>query len=261
MNKNDFRYMLRGKHVRDLNNSDFSLLKPVNKYGKKTDHAVILLHGFSSSAAVYRDLIPQLQHYDAIICPNLPGHASSIEDFSRTTATDWLLYATQICEDLFKKYHKVDIIGLSLGGLLTCKLSEHFSFNHIFLLAPALKLVMDERKNLAFAKTAIRLGFKEVRGTAGNLVTNEHAEISYRRIPLISITEMLSFILEHRWVAPQTPVDLFLGTQDKVVSSPDVEHMFLNLPNVTIHWLPNSAHILALEEDLEQIVTCINNTK
>jgi carboxylesterase len=261
MNKNDFRYMRCGKQLRDLNDRDFSFLKPINKHGENTERAIILLHGFSSSAAVFRELIPKLKNYDAIVCPNLPGHASSIDDFSKVTAADWLSDATTLCEDLFKKYNKVDIVGLSMGGLLTCKLSEHFAFNHIFLLAPALKLVMNERKYLAFARVMHNLGFKELRGAAGNLVTHKNAEVSYRKLPLTTSMEMFHFILDHQWVAPTVPVDLFLGAQDKVVSSVEVERMFLNLPNVAIHWLPNSAHILTLDEDLEQIVECVNQVK
>jgi carboxylesterase len=261
MNKNDFRYMLRGKQVRDLNADDFTLLKPINQHGEKTDRAVVLLHGFSSSAAVYRYLLPQLKNYDAVVCPNLPGHATSIEEFSHVTAEDWLASTMAICEELFKKYNKVDIIGLSLGGLLICKLNEHFAFNHIFLLAPALKLQMNISSHLALAKGAQSLGFREIRGAAGNLVTDQHAEISYRRLPLSTVIEMFHIVLDHQWVAPTSPVDLFLGVHDKVISSPEVEALFRNLPNVSIHWLENSAHVLPLDNDLDQIAACINNSK
>jgi carboxylesterase len=259
MNKNDFWYMLRGKYVSDLKGNDFSLLNSINQQGKNTNHAVLLIHGYSSTPAVYRYLISQLKNYDAIICPALPGHATSIESLSQTKASDWLHYTMELCQDLFKKFTKIDIVGLSLGGLIACKLSELFAFNHIFLLAPALKLNMNVRAYLKLAITLQNLGFKEVRSAAGSLITDAHAEISYKRLPITSIIELFQFVLHYQWVAPSAPVDLFLGLYDKVVPSVQIEKLFHNVPNATIHWLNNSAHVLALDNDLRQIAACINH--
>lgn len=260
MNKNDFRYFRRGKQLADLTKKDFTLIEPVTIYGEKNERALLLLHGFSSTPAVYRYLIPQLKNYDAIVCPALPGHGHSIDSLSQSNAADWLAHASTLCDELFKKYAKVDLLGFSLGGLLSCKLSEHFAFNHLFLLAPALKLQMNVALNLKMVTALQHLGFKELRGAAGNLCSDAHAEISYKRLPLTAIRELFHLVQEHQWVAPQTPVDLFLGAHDAVVSSVQVEQLFQNLPNVAIHWLANSAHVLPLDNDLAQIVTCVNNS-
>ncbi|MGC1181829.1 alpha/beta hydrolase [Legionella sp.] len=260
MNKNDFRYMRRGKQLFDLKKNDFSLIKSINQYRRKIDRAVVLLHGFSSSPAVYRYLIPQLKNYDAIICPALPGHGASIESFAQATAADWLALTREVCDQLFKKYTKVDIVGLSLGGLIACKLNEYFAFNHMFLLAPALELNMNVNVYLKLVIMLHHLGFKEIRGAAGNLVTDKYAEISYKKLPLTAVIELFNLVLHHQWIAPKVPVDLFLGVHDNVVSSAKVGQLFANLANVSIHWLKNSAHVLALDNDLNYIVNCINNT-
>lgn len=258
MNKNDFRYFRQGKQVDDLKEEDFSLIKSVYNHSHKNERALLLLHGFSSSPAVYRLLIPQLKNYDAVMCPVLPGHGQSIDAFSQITSADWIEEATRACEELFKTYKKVDVIGLSLGGLLACKLSERFAFNHMFLLAPAIKLQMNLRSNLKLASLLQSLGFKELRGAAGNLRSNAEAEISYKRLPLRAIEEMFNLVLQHQWIPPNAPVDLFLGVHDEVVPSDAIEHLFQDLPNVSIHWLANSAHVLPLDNDLEQIVACVN---
>lgn len=258
MNHNDFRYMRCGKQLFDLKREDFSLLDPINQRGTKKERALLLFHGFTSSPAVYRYLIPQLKNYDALVCPALPGHAESITAFAKTKTTDWLSLAMRECESLFNEYQKVDVLGLSLGALLACKLSPHFSFHHMFLLAPALKLQMNINKNIRLLTVLKSLGFCELRGKAGNLVTNKHAEISYKRIPISTLIELFTLIREHQWVAPNCSVDLFLGAYDIVVASKHVEKMFSHLPNATIHWLVNSAHVLPLDNDLDQIVQCVN---
>ena len=261
MNNDDFRYMRRGKQLSGLTREELTLLKPINQRGTNFERALLVLHGFSSSPAVYRYLIPKIKHYDAIVCPVLPGHAESIEAFSHSKASEWLLTAHHACETLTKEYKKVDVLGLSLGGLLACELSQRFKLNHLFLLAPALKLHMKVNSMLKLAQLLKYFGFRHLRNAAGNLKTNEHAEIAYRKLPISSIIEMLTLAQQYEWVPPTCPVDLFLGTYDEVVASEEVEKLFTSLPNVTTHWLKNSAHVLPLDSDLNEIIKCINAVK
>jgi carboxylesterase len=257
MNHSDF-CMRRGKQFFDLKKEDFSLLTSINQQGTSKKRALLLLHGFSSSPAVYRYLIPQLKNYDALLCPVLPGHVESIAAFAETKASDWLSCAQKACEHLFKEYEKVDVLGLSLGALLACKLSSFFKFNHMFLLAPALKLQINIKKNLKVISVLRALGFNEMRSIAGDLKSKDHAEIAYKRVPFSSTFELLILIQEHQWTLPNCPIDLFLGAYDSVVASKQVEKMFSQLPETNIHWLAHSAHILPLDNDLDQIVQCIN---
>lgn len=261
MNDNDFRFMRRGKHLSGLNQEELNLLQPINQRGSGKERALLVLHGFSSSPAVYRFIIPKLNNYDAIICPVLPGHAQSIEAFSQCKSAEWLKTANDVCEGLVKEYKKVDVLGLSLGGLLACHLSQRFSLNHLFLLAPALKLHMNIDAMLKLAKILQFLGFRYMRNAAGNLKTNTNAEIAYKKLPVATIIEMLMLAKQYQWVAPTCPTDLFLGTYDAVVSSAEVGQLFAPLANVSIHWLENSAHVLPLDNDLQEIIDCINNLK
>jgi len=261
MNQNDFRFMRRGKQLSELTSEELNLLEPVNIRGKGTERALLILHGFSSSPAVYRYLIPQIKHYDAIVCPVLAGHADSIKSFSESTAKDWLETAKQSCEELIKEYKKVDVLGLSLGGLLASELSHLYKLNHLYLLAPALKLKMRLDPMLKLAQALRYLGFNHLRNGAGNVLTDERAELAYRKLPVSAIIEMLTLAREYEWIAPTCPVDLFLGVHDKVVASDEVSKLFESLPNVRIHWLKNSAHVLPLDNDLKEIIECINQGK
>lgn len=261
MNNDDFRYMRRGKQVSSLGQDECAFLQPVDQRGAGKKRALLVLHGFSSSPAVYRYLIPQIKGYDAIVCPVLPGHAQSIEAFSHSTAEQWLATAREACAGLIKDYKQVDVLGLSLGGLLAGELSKEFPLHHLFLLAPAIKLHMRVDPMIKLAQTLKCLGFNHLRNAAGNIVTNDRAEIAYRKLPITTIIEMLTYAREYQWTAPTCPVDLFLGSHDQVVASKEVEQVFAGLPNVTVHWLENSAHVLPLDNDLEEIVRCVNGVK
>lgn len=257
MKPSDFRYIRRGKQLSNISPADLKWLKPINQCQKGNENALLVLHGFSSSPAVYRYLIPKIKQYNAIVCPVLPGHADSIDAFSHAKAQDWVLTAQKHCHQLITSYQQVDVLGLSLGGLLACQLSQLHPIHRLFLLAPAIQLKMNINRMLFIARALKNLGFQHLRNTAGNLITDEHAEIAYKKIPLSAIIEMLQFAKNYQWAPPKCPVDLFLGRYDEIVDSKQVEQRFAPLPNTTIHWLDHSAHVLPLDNDVEQIVQCI----
>ena len=228
MNIDDFRYMWRGKPLHTLECEQANLLAPIDIRGKGTDRALLLLHGFASSPAVYRQLLPALTKYDAVVCPTLAGHAESIQAFSVVKACDWLSTAEQACSALMKDYQKVDVLGLSLGGLLACHLSQRFHLHHLYLLAPALALHMNVKRNLKLAHILHWLGFKYLRNRAGNLCSQLYSELAYRQIPITTVIEVLSLINEFQFVPPPCPTDVFLGYFDNIVNSTLVEKYFTN---------------------------------
>lgn len=265
INRNDFQYMWRGKATRPLDETEEKLLSPINYHKRKKDsgRALLLLHGFSSSPAVYRALKPRLKHYDALICPALPGHAENLAAFASVTHEEWLSAASTACESLIQRYDHVEIIGLSLGGLLACHLAEKFPIQRLYLLAPALKL----RVNMGLAKIAAHtlhsLGFKYLKNRAGNLHTHEHEELAYRKLPLHTIIELFSFIQKSTpsLSIPNCKTDLFLGVHDDVIDSEYAAKKFEGNSQCCIHWLDRSAHAIPLDGDLDILSAYINDYK
>ncbi|MBA2710704.1 MAG: esterase [Tatlockia sp.] len=262
MNIDAFRGMRRGTQLFSLNKQDGPLIAPIEKKTENKERALFLIHGFTSTPAVYRFLEPSLaNYYDAVFCPVLVGHAENIDIFAKAKAADWLLQVEQIYENLTNQYQQVEVMGLSLGGLLACHLSQRYNLTHLYLLAPALDLFLPLNHSIRLAKTLNWLGFRKLRSAAGNLYTSDHFEIAYRQVPLTSIIEILTLIKEFQFTPSSCPTDLFLGHYDKVVSSHLVESRFLGRPNINIHWLTNSAHVLPLDGDLETILNCVKQNQ
>lgn len=262
MNLDEFRCMRQGIQLFTVNKQNAFLLAPIEKRKDKTERALFLLHGFSSTPAVYRLLEPFLaDYYDAIYCPVLVGHAENIDVFAKTKASDWLVQVEQIYENLANQYEQVEVMGLSLGGLLACHLSQRYHLAHLYLLAPALDLLLPLSPSLRLAKTLNWFGFRKIRSAAGNLYTSQYCEIAYRQIPISSIIEILTLIQQFQFSPPGCPTDLFLGRYDAVVSSQRVENRFLAKDNIKIHWLDNSAHVLPLDGDIEMILNRIKENQ
>lgn len=253
----DFRFMWRGKHIAPLLKQDIDLLAPIDKRKNGRGKALLVLHGFSSSPAVFRELLPDLNQYDAVVCPVLPGHGESIATFAQARASDWLTAASNACRALIDEYESVDVLGLSLGGLLACHLSQRFKLNQLYLLAPALSIKLNLRATLALAHTLHFLGFRTIANKGGNLYTNRHQELAYRQLPIATVIEMLTFIQALKFVPPRCPTQVFLGRFDDVVDSYKVAELFANLPNVVVTWLEHSAHVLPLDGDIDVIIAAI----
>lgn len=260
MNIDDFNFMWRGKFVASLQDNQTHLLLPVDVRQRDSGRALLLIHGFSSSPAVYRLLIPGLLNlYDAVVCPVLPGHADNLDAFAKAKASDWLRAVQVSALNLSDSYQVVDVMGLSLGGLLACQLSESFAMNHLFLLAPALFLHGFTSGRLLLAKILNVLGLKSIPNHAGNFHTSGQAELTYRKLPLPAIIEILRIVLADHFVNPACPVDVFLGRYDEVVNNKAVENFFIPNPKVRCHWLENSAHILPLDGDMALILQHVND--
>lgn len=258
MKLEDFSFLRRGKRIAPLGREDVSLLAAWNARGTGREKALLLLHGFASSPAVYRAMLPLLPPYDAVVCPVLPGHGESLKAFSRVTARDWMISAEQACGALTKQYEQVDVLGLSLGGLLACHVNERFTLRHLYLLAPALALRLNIPCALRGARALRGIGIRTLRNRAGNLQGTTHAELAYRQLPLSAIIEILSFVRSFELKPTTTPTDLFLGQFDEVINSKRVANMVSKATPAVVHWLPHSAHVLPLDDDLEGIVDCLH---
>ena len=261
MNIDDFRYMWCGKHLKTLPPQHADLLAPIDIRRPGKDRALLLLHGFSSTPAVFRELLSAFTHYHAVVCPVLPGHADSIASFAKVQASEWLTAAEEACASLIQNYQKVDVMGLSMGGVLACHLSARFTLNHLYLLAPALNLQINIKPIMLLARILYFLGFKSIRNLAGNLRSKQFSELTYRQLPVHAVIEILTLIDEFQFVPPNCPTDLFVGEFDEVVDSKKVALRFAQLPNVNIHWLTKSAHVLPLDGDRDRIIDCVNSEK
>lgn len=259
MTIHDFAWMWQGILRGPLTLADVHYLKPIHEHRGGTARAILLLHGFSSTPAVFRELIPALTHYDAIVAPVLPGHGESVAVFARTSAEDWLRACESHCQALLNHYQHVDVLGLSLGGLLACHLSATFPLHHLYLLAPALALTFPLNMGPFIPKCIAQLGIKTLRSHGGNLHSQQFAELVYRRLPLTAIIEILSLIKQFQFTPPTCKTDLFLGAHDAVVASTQVEALFKPLPNAHIHWLKDSAHVLPLDPDRKIIIDCMKS--
>ena len=88
-------------------------------------HGVLLLHGFTGTAAQMRMLAQSLHRQGfTVMGINLPGHASTMDDMARRTWDDWLTAAKEAFLQLKAKCDDVSVVGHSMGGCLALILAQ-----------------------------------------------------------------------------------------------------------------------------------------
>ena len=88
-------------------------------------HGVLLLHGFTGTAAHMRPLGEALHERGFTVeAINLPGHALSMAEMGKSTWEDWLNAAKDAFLRLQADCDRVSVAGLSMGGCLALILAE-----------------------------------------------------------------------------------------------------------------------------------------
>jgi carboxylesterase len=104
------------------------------------DTAVLLIHGFTGSPAHMRPLGEALRDGGYTVRGILlPGHAESVTAMGRTDWREWLDAAEEAYQKLAAQHEKVAVGGLSMGGLIACRLAETNNTAALIAYAPALK--------------------------------------------------------------------------------------------------------------------------
>lgn len=96
----------------------------------------LLIHGFGGSQVEMEPLAQALEAEGVeVVRLTLPGHATSIEDFSHTFFPDWLAAAERACQKEIGRGRRVVAIGHSMGGSLALHLAEEYDLAGVVTLS------------------------------------------------------------------------------------------------------------------------------
>ena len=97
-------------------------------YDRNRDEAVLLIHGFPATPYMYHYAAQRLDEagFDAY-APLIPTFGADIKEFEKTEFTQWFDFISDYYETLRKRYGKVFVLGVSMGGAMTLKIGERYS--------------------------------------------------------------------------------------------------------------------------------------
>jgi len=220
------------------------------------NEGVLVLHGFTGSPHSLRAVAEALADSGMTVeLPLLPGHGTAIDDLLPCRWSDWSSAAEEAYLSLTARCTKVAIVGLSMGGTLTCWLAErHPEVVGVVLVNPLVEPPADDARD-AIAEL-YRSGTAVAPGIGSDIAEPGVTELAYGGTPLAAVLSLFEGAEEVALGLADVscPVLLFSSRTDHVVapSNGDLVVDSVSGPCERI-WLERSYHVATLDYDRDEV--------
>jgi len=196
------------------------------RIGNMDKPGVLLLHGFSSSPYDFDKLMKILDKTDrSYYAGNLPGHdpdhGNKLQQYSYR---DWRKSAYHFMQRLLRYSNgTVDVIGFSLGGLLTLDLLPDDHVRRGVIINPFTKLPVElDVPNLAYRINPVLPYIRKISNNINSPDGQQEFEPLYKHIPILAylqVQEYANKIWEHARKGINKPL-LFAYSAKDTISCP-----------------------------------------
>jgi len=216
---------------------------------------ILLVHGFTGSTA---DLQPMGLFYQkmgyTVYAPLLKGHGTSPEDMAKTRWPDWWQSTLNGYDHLADfGCTKIAVAGLSMGGLLSLRLSLYRPVEAIISMNPA---VMVRDKKLRWAKYIRYFVDKAPRKQPKEEHIEKHI-YPYPYTPVVCAASLWSFINIVKKELPRIkrPVLIQQGEKDETVFPEGASYIYKAIGSNyrEVKYYPKSGHIITLDKERERL--------
>ncbi len=216
----------------------------------------LVVHGFTDNPHSMRPLANALAGAGlSVEAPLLPGHGTSVQDMVPTRWADWSGAVEEAYGELSARCSKVAVVGLSMGGTLSCWLAErHDEIAGLVLVNPLVRSIPPDQ--VAAVRSLVEAGETLLDGIGSDIADPTVTELSYDRTPLEPLLSLLGGAEEVGSDLGRIgcPVLLFSSRDDHVVS-PDNGGTVAGALGRRCErvWLERSYHVATLDYDRDEI--------
>ncbi len=217
---------------------------------------VLVIHGFTGNPSSMRPLAEAFVAAGYTVeMPLLPGHGTTPQDMATTGWADWSAAVDKTYADLAGRVERVVVVGLSMGGSLTCWLAiGHPELAGIVCVNPAVAPQEEMKVGVA---ALIDAGEEFMDGIGSDVAKEGVTELSYDRTPLRPLLTMFDASAE---IVPQLgsircPLLLMNAPQDHVVPPSDSDLLAASVSGpVERVSLDRSYHVATIDHDQDLII-------
>jgi carboxylesterase len=232
----------------------FMAAKKDISFKTRSKTGVLVIHGFTSNPLSMKFYAEKLAKAGFNVeCPLLPGHGTKWQDLNRVKYQKWIAVLEESIIKLKKRTENIFVAGLSMGGTLSCRLSEtHPEIKGTILINPALLLYKEWRMPfLPIVKYFKEYELLDKEGVRGDLKDPKVAEDHYDRDPLNGAYELYRLIKVTRknLIEINSPVLFFQSIVDHVVPPQASKYIYerISSKEKKILTLKNSYHVATLD--------------
>ncbi len=216
-------------------------------------HGVLLLHGFTGMPPEMRLLAEALYRAGhTVLCPRLAGHGTSPEDLAHTDAEDWYDSALDGYAILSGLVPRISVVGHSMGALLALRLAAQKRVTGVVTLAAP--IFIDEgrgMKHLPPRSACIGRFHPKLRKSLRDVP--EFCNVTYDRMPLVAIHELVGFIEHVKALLPKVYAPLLLvhSLHDRTAHRRSLRHIYdhVGAAHKEVLWLVRSGHLVMLDAE------------
>ncbi|MFC7330364.1 alpha/beta hydrolase [Marinactinospora rubrisoli] len=217
---------------------------------------VLLCHGFTGSP---QSMLPWARHLaDAgltVDLPALPGHGTTWQEMSGTTADDWAAATETAFAALRERCAEVFVMGLSVGGCLALRLAAAHpdAVAGVVVVNPSLAL----ENPLLLVAPVLRRVLPSTRAVAGDIKKPGAFEVGYDRVPTAAAAT-----LPRLWRTTRrdlgritAPILVYRSPEDHVIGPASLRILTSRAVNapVTVRSCDDSYHVATLDNDAAAI--------
>ena len=226
-------------------------------------NGVLLIHGFTGLPVELLLLGECLNRAGfTVLCPRLAGHGLDENTLMRTNKDDWFNSVLDGFAILRGVCDKIFVIGHSMGGLLTLKLSTERDVAKIVTLAAP--IFIDEGlglKNLPPREFCSDACIVQPRRKILNVP--QAANEVYKKTPLVSVHELVDLIDDVKKILPHVtaPILIMHGEDDHTAQPRSARFIMDNIGSQKkfLTTVPDSGHLLPLDDNREFVFEEVTN--
>ena len=219
---------------------------------KGGSEGVLLIHGFTGLPAELLLMGKFLNRAGfTVLGVRLAGHATSELNLMKTTNEDWFNSVLDGYALLKCMCEKIFVAGHSMGALLALKLAYFRKVEKVVSLAAP--IFIDDKLHLKDLPPRSECkDFSVIRPHRRLKDVPPAANKVYRRMPFISIHELLHLLIEVKKLLPKisTPILIMHGTEDHTAQPKSADFIEANIKSARKEkiFVPNCGHLMPLTE-------------
>ena len=214
-------------------------------------HGVLLIHGFTGLPAELRLLGEYLNARGfTVLAIRLAGHGTTVEDLSRMEHEDWMDSVRDGYAILSGACDRISVVGHSMGAVFAMLLSVEMEVAHVVSLCAPIMIAPEQGlEHLPTREACIDRYVPKARRKLRDVP--QGANNTYRRMPLVSIHELLDVvaILCAQIGRVTAPLLIVHGERDHTADPKSADYLYENVgsPRCEKFILPDAGHLLPLD--------------
>ena len=221
-------------------------------------HGVLLIHGFTGLPAELRLMGEYLNARGfTVLAIRLAGHGTTVENLSRMEHEDWMDSVRDGSAILSGVCEQVSVVGHSMGAVFAMLLSVETDVAHVVSLGAPIMIAPEQGiEHLPTREACVDRYVPKARRRLQNVPCG--ANNTYRRMPLVSIHEMMDVIaiLCGQIAKVTAPILIVHGERDHTADPKSADYLYENVrsPRCEKYILPDAGHLLPLDLGIRERV-------